>query len=199
MSNFIFVLWIGLAAALLVLFIYAAVSNLRKKQARQVELGELIPSFLPVDLEVLSNLIDPLQQRQLQETYGKVELRKIQREQVQLTIECLRRMTHNAALLQQLGYTQLRSGNELICSMAQEMIDAGVHVRLYTFLGLIVLHVWSALRLGSVSLVPRVKSTNLRELLSASLIPAYALLRDKADNLTCLKYCNFHEALLQSL
>jgi len=159
----------------------------------------LIPSFLPVDLEVLADLIDPVQQRRLQETYGKEELRKIQREQVQLTIECLRRMTHNAALLQQLGYSQLHSGNELICSMAQEMIDAGVHVRLYTFLGLIVLHAWSALRLGTVPLFPRVKSTNLRELLSASLIPAYALLKDRADHLTCLKYCNFHEALLQNL
>jgi len=71
-----------------------------------------------------------------------------------LTIECLRRMTHNAALLQQLGYSQLRSGNELICSMAQEMIDAGVHVRLYTFMGLLVLHVWSTLRLGAVPLFP---------------------------------------------
>jgi hypothetical protein len=164
-----------------------------------VELGELIPSFLPVDVEVLSKLIDPMQHRQLQETYGKNELQKIQREQVQLTIECLRRMTHNAALLQQLGYSQLQSGNELICTLAQEMIDAGVHVRLYTFMGLIVLHVWSALRLGGVPLIPRAKSTNLRELLSASLIPAYALLKDKADNLTCLKYSNFHEALVQNL
>jgi len=199
MSNTIFALWIGLAAVLLLLFLYAGFLNLRRRQSSQVELGELIPSFLPVDMEILSELIDPAKQRHLQETYGRDELRRIQREQVQLTIECLRRMTHNAALLQQLGNSQLHSGNELICSMAQEMIDAGVHVRLYTFLGLIVLHGWSALRLGTVPLFPRVKSTNLRELLSASLIPAYALLKDRADHLTCLKYCNFHEALLQNL
>jgi hypothetical protein len=199
MSNTIYALWIGLAAVLLLLFVYAAVQNLRRRRSDQVELGALIPSFLPVDVEVLSKLIDPAQHRQLQETFGRDELRRIQRKQVQLTIECLRRMTHNAALLQQLGYSQLRSGNELICTLAQEMIDAGVHVRLYTFMGLIVLHVWSALRLGSVPLIPRVKSTNLRELLSASLIPAYALLKDKADNLTCLKFANFHEALIQSL
>ena len=199
MSNTIFALWIGLAAVLLVLFIYASIVNVRRKRSSQVELGELIPSFLPVDVEVLSKLIDPMQHRQLQEGYGKNELQKIQREQVQLTIECLRRMTHNAALLQQLGYSQLQSGNELICTLAQEMIDAGVHVRLYTFMGLIVLHVWSALRLGGVPLIPRAKSTNIRELLSASLIPAYAMLKDKADNLTCLKYSNFHEALVQSL
>src|SRR6266702_3622310 len=198
MSNSIFALWIGLAVVLFLLFFYAAILNLRKKQSGQVELGVLLPSFLPVDVEVLSELINPAQQRHLQETYGKDELRRIQRQQVQLTIECLRRMTHNAALLQKLGYSQLHSGNELICSLAQEMIDAGVHVRLYTFMGLLVLHVWSTLRLGSVPLIPRPKSTNLRELLSASLIPAYALLKDKADNLTCLKFSHFHEALIQN-
>src|SRR5258708_36010516 len=176
MSNSIFALWIGLAAVLLLLFLYAAFLNLRRRQSSQVQMGESIAAFLHVDVDVLAKLIDPAQQRHLQETFGKDELRRIQREQVQLTIECLRRMTHNAALLQQLGYSQLRSGNELICSMAQEMIDAGVHVRLYTFMGLIVLHVWSALRLGAVPLFPWVKSTNLMELLSPTLIPAYALL-----------------------
>src|SRR6266566_519437 len=117
MSNTIFALWIGLAAVLLLLFFYAAFLNLRRRRSAQVELGELIPSFLPVDLEVLSEWINPAQQRRLQETYDKDELRGIQREQVQLTSECLRRMTHNAALLQQLGYSQLRSGNEAICSL----------------------------------------------------------------------------------
>jgi len=33
-------------------------------------------------------------------------------------------MSHNAALLQQVGYTQLQSGNQLIASLAQEMVDA---------------------------------------------------------------------------
>ena len=55
-------------------------------------------------------------------------------------------MSHNAALLQQVGYTQLRSGNQLIASLAQEMVDAGVHVRLYTFMALIVLQVRTSLQ-----------------------------------------------------
>ncbi|HZD96295.1 MAG TPA: hypothetical protein VE133_18680, partial [Candidatus Sulfotelmatobacter sp.] len=104
-----------------------------------------MPSFLPVDIAVLKDLVNPAQQRYLQETYGQEELLRIYRQQLKLTIECLRRMTHNASLLQQLGYNQLQSGNELIVSLAQEMIDAGVHVRLYTFVGLIVLHLRNAL------------------------------------------------------
>ena len=74
-----------------------------------MELGDLMNSFLPVNVEVLSELISPAQQRHLQETYGREELLKIYRQQVGLAMECLRRMSHNAALLQQVGYTQLRS------------------------------------------------------------------------------------------
>ena len=191
-----FAIWIGLSAGLLLLFLYAAFLNVKRRQSRKVELGDLLPSFLPVDVEVLRQLVNPAQQRYLQETYGQEELLRIYREQLRLTIECLRRMTHNAALLQQLGYSQLQSGNQLIASLAQEMIDAGVHVRLYTFMGLIVLHLRSSL--SWVPMVAASRSAQVQQLLSSSLIPAYAQLKDKADNLTCLKFSSFHEALAQS-
>jgi hypothetical protein len=154
-------------------------------------------SFLPVDVEVLSNVIDAAQQRHLQETYGRDELLRIYRKQVALTMECLRRMSHNAALLQQVGYTQLQSGNQLIASLAQEMVDAGVHVRLYTFMALIVLQVRTSLQW--LPLFSAANSGDVRSLVSSSLLPAYALLKDKADHLTCLKFSSLHESLAQSL
>jgi hypothetical protein len=177
--------------------LYAAFLNVKRRQSRKVELGELLPSFLPVDLEVLGQAISPAQQRYLQETYGQQELLRIYREQLRLTIECLRRMTHNAALLQQLGYNQLQSGNSLIAELAQEMIDAGVHVRLYTFMALIVLHLRNAL--NWIPIIATSRSMQVQHLLSSSLIPAYGQLKDKAGNLTCLKFSSFHEALAESL
>jgi hypothetical protein len=197
MSNSMFLLWVGLSAGLVLLFLYAAFLNIRRNRAAKVELGDLMSSFLPVNVDVLKELIDPAQQRYLQETYGQEELLRIYREQLRLTIECLRRMTHNAALLQQLGYSQLRSGNQLIASMAQEMIDAGVQVRLYSFIALGVLHLRNAL--SWVPLIAATKSAQVQQLLSSGLIPAYAELKDKAGNLTCLKFSSFHEALAQSL
>jgi hypothetical protein len=146
MSNTIFAIWIGLSAGILLLFLYAAFLNLRRRQSQGVELSDLMSSFLPVNLDALSDLINPAQQRHLQETYGREELLRIYREQVSQTMESLRRMSHNAALLQQVGYTQLRGGNELIASLAQEMVDAGVHVRLYTFMGMIILQMRNALQ-----------------------------------------------------
>jgi hypothetical protein len=192
-----FALWIGLSAGILLLFLYAAFLNLRRKQAPGAELGDLMNSFLPVDVEVLSNVIDAAQQRHLQETYGRDELLRIYRKQVALTMECLRRMSHNAALLQQVGYTQLQSGNQLIASLAQEMVDAGVHVRLYTFMALIVLRVRTSLQW--LPLFSAANSGDVRSLVSSSLLPAYALLKDKADHLTCLKFSSLHESLAQSL
>jgi hypothetical protein len=197
MSNSIFVLWIGLSAGLLLLFFYAAFLNVRKSQSRKVELGDLMSSFLPVDIQVLEELLNPAQQRHLQETYGQKELLRIYREQLRLTIECLRRMTHNAALLQQVGYSQLESGNQLIATLAQEMIDAGVHVRVYTFAGLIVLHLRNAL--SWIPMVATSRSAEVQQLLSSSLIPSYAQLKDKAGNLTCLKFTSLHDVLAESL
>lgn len=175
------------------LFFYAAFLNLRNQRVRNVDLGELIPSFLPVNIETLAGLVGPAQRTAAEEP-PQDEL-----ERVQLTIECLRRMTHNAALLQRLGYSQLHSPNQLICDLAQEMIDAGVHVRLYTFVGLVTLHAWSRFRfaIGPLTRMPKIAS--LQELLSSSLVPAYEQLKDKAGNLTCLKFSSLHEELAQSL
>src|ERR1700753_884791 len=169
MSNTMFAIWIGLSAGILLLFVYAAFLNLRRRQSQGVELSDLMNSFLPVNVEVLSDLINPAQQRHLQETYGRDELLRIYRQQVSLTIECLRRMSHNAALLQQVGYTQLRSGNELIANLAQEMVYAGVHVRLYTFMGLLVLHTRNLLQW--LPLFSAASCNDVQAIVSSSLLP----------------------------
>jgi hypothetical protein len=197
MSNTMFAIWIGLSAGILLLFLYAAFLNLRRRQSPGAELSDLMNSFLPVNVDVLSEVISPAQQRHLQETYGHDELIRIYREQVALTVECLRRMSHNAALLQQVGYAQLHSGNQLIASLAQEMVDAGVHVRLYTFMALIVLKVRTALQ--CLPLFSAATCGDVQNLVASSLLPAYALMKDKAGNLTCLKFSNLHESLVQSL
>ena len=192
MSNTIFALWIGFSAGLLLLFFYAAWRNVRNRQTRRVELDELIPSFLPVDVETFSQLVDsqPLSGGWSGEN---------QRERIRLLMDCLRRMTHNAALLQQLGYGQINSGNQLISDLAQQMIDAGVHVRLYTFIGLIVLRFWSMVGLRSIPGFLASHINDAQQMMSQSLVPSYELLKDKAGNLTFLKFSSYHEALVQSL
>jgi hypothetical protein len=196
MSNLLFVLWISLAAGLLVLFFSAAFISLRNRQTRNLDLGELIPSFLPVDVEALAGLIgmpgDNAPRTGMEDAQDE-------KQRVQRTIEYLRRMTHNAALLQRLGYSQLHSPNQLICDLAQQMIDAGVHVRFYTFMGLAALHTWTRLSfvIGPLTRMPRIG--DIEKLLSSDLISSYETLKTKAGNLTCLKFSSLHEELAQSL
>jgi hypothetical protein len=198
MSNLLFALWMSLSAGMLLLFFYAAYVNWRNRRIYDVELGEMIPAFLPVDVEALAQLLGSPQEQCRQREGSRAELARLERQRVRLTIDCLRRMTHNAALLQKLGYSQLHSPNELISSLAQEMIDAGVHVRLYAFVGLISLHLRSRLRFA-FELLSRPAPFAVPEILSSGLIPAYQLLKDKAGYLTCLKFSSLHAELIQSL
>jgi hypothetical protein len=193
MSDTLFALWISLSAVLLVLFVYAAIINLRNRQGKPVVLDDLIPALLPVDIEAFSELIEA--KDRTQSTPG-LDLKRLQRERAEQTIAILRRMAHNAALLQKLGYGQLNSGNQLISDLAQQMIDAGVHVRLYTFMGLAVLHLCTVL---SLDILPAARVAELRDMMTTSLIPAYQQMKDKAGNLTCLKFAGLHEALNASL
>ncbi|HET7870968.1 MAG TPA: hypothetical protein VFL42_00540, partial [Terriglobales bacterium] len=132
MSNTVFALWIGFSAALLFLFFCAAWVNVRRRQTRRVDLEQLIPDFLPVDVEAFSGLVG------LAPASGDE-----QRERISRMANSLRRMAHNAALLQQLGYGQINSSNQLISELAQQIVDAGVQVRLYALIGLVVLKFWS--------------------------------------------------------
>ncbi|HEV3040442.1 MAG TPA: hypothetical protein VHA33_21950 [Candidatus Angelobacter sp.] len=199
MSNYLFAIWIILSVALLLLFFYAAYVNVRRKKRPQVDLGDVVPFLLPVDVAALSELIDPQIEAAAKRSSSKEDFKRLRRKQARQTVEYLRRMSHNAALLQQLGYSRIHNTNSFIAAQAQELIDAGVHVRLYTFVGLAVLFLWRLLGLYAVSFVSLPKVSDIRELMSSSLIPAYEALRAKAESLTSLKDSDFREALVQSL
>jgi hypothetical protein len=199
MSNYLFAIWIILSAGLLFLFFYAAYVNVRRRRQSEIDLGDVVPFLLPVDVDALAQLIDPQLEAHSRHSCSKQDFQRLRRKQARQTVEYLRRMSHNAALLQRVGYSRIHSGNSLVASQGQELIDAGVHVRLYTFVGLTVLFLWRLLGLYAVSFVSLPRISDIRELMSSSLIPAYEALRTKAESLTILKDTDFREALVQSL
>jgi hypothetical protein len=199
MSNYLFAIWIILSAGLLLLFFYAAYVNVRRRRQSEIDLGDVVPFLLPVDVDALSQLIDPQLEIQSRRAHSKQDFQRLRRKQARQTVEYLRRMSQNAALLQRVGYSRIHSTNSLVAAQAQELIDAGVHVRLYTFVGLTVLFLWRLLGLYAVSFVSLPKISDIRELMSSSLIPAYEALRTKAESLTALRDSRFREALVQSL
>jgi hypothetical protein len=196
MANYSFILWIALSAGLLLLFLYAAFLNLRRQHQGQVDVDDIVPYLLPVNLEALAEAMNPSQDAYLRHSNSAREFHKLQRKRTKLAAEYLRRMTHNAALLQRVGYSQLRSPNRMVAEQAQELIDVGVNVRLYAFLGLAGLffrRFW-LLRSLSFTSIPK-----LQNLMSASLVPAYQALRSKAEESTILRASGVQTALVQSL
>lgn len=192
MTNYSFAVWIILSCGLLLLFVYAAVINLRRQRLPKIDLGEVVSALLPVDMEAFAEAISPAQKGHLCQSSSRSE----QRQRTRVAVDCLRRMSHNAALLQRVGYGQLHSQNPLVASQAQELIDAGVHVRFYAFMGLVALWVK---RVTGLSSVPLARVAEAQKMMSSSLIPAYESLRAKAHNMTTLRDTTFREAISQAL
>ena len=97
MSDTLFALWIGLSVAMLLLFLFAAVASLRNRQGRPVALEELIPSFVPVDVEAFADLIGSAADGVGQELSPE-EFVALQRRRTQLAMKSLRRMASNAII-----------------------------------------------------------------------------------------------------
>jgi len=193
MANYSFAVWMVLSAGLLLLFFYAAWINLRRQHMPEVDLDEVVPFLLPVNIEAFAEAMDASQDAYLRHSHSAEEFQKLQRKRARLAAEYLRRMKHNAALLQRVGYGQVRSSNPVVAAQAQELIDAGVHVRLYAFLGLAALFIRRVSGLGST------KVSEVQKMMSSSLVPAYESLRSKARELTSLRDSGYREALARSL
>lgn len=175
MSDHLFIFWIVLAALLLLLLVFAAVTNYRRSRLSATVPDSIVPHLVPLDLEEVLIQLD-------RSTQSPENLRN--------AVTYLRQMARNAALLQRLGYSQVNSGNTLIASLAQQLVTAGVNVRLYAFMGLGKLYF--ARIFGAHSISPA-------DSLSADVLDAYELLRASAVNLAALKYSSWQDALTQGL
>lgn len=185
-----------LSGGLLLLFIFAAVINLRRHSHAEIDLSDIVPYLLPVDLETLTEALSISQNAYLRHSQSAEEFQKLEHKKLRLAAEYLRRMSHNAALLQRVGYGQLHNSNPMVAEQAQELIDAGVHVRLYTFLGLTALVLR---RIWGLRWVAQAQISHVHHLMSSAMIPSYRSLRSKAEELATVRYSAFHDALVQSL
>jgi hypothetical protein len=195
MANYSFSVWIALSVGLLLLFVYTALVNVRRHNQPEVRLDDIVTRLLPVDLEALAAALDLGIDSSLRPNSPE-EFRKLERERAKVAAECLRRMRHNAALLQRLGYSRLNSPNPMVVEQAQQLVDAGVHVRIYVLMALAAMFVRRIWGLGSLA---QMKVARIQRITSSSLLPAYEALRSKAADLTGLRDQGFHESLLQSL
>lgn len=194
MTNYSFAVWITLSVGLLLLFVYAAVINLRRQRMAKLDFDEVVLALLPVDLQAFSEAIDLTKDAHFRQSTSRREFREQQRQRARVAAEHLRRMSHNAAVLQRVGYGFTHSQNPLLVTQAEALIDAGVHVRFYAVLGSAALFVRQM-----VGSLPLAKVAEAQKMMSSSLIPAYESLRSKARDITALRDTTFRDALAQAL
>jgi hypothetical protein len=95
---------------------------------------ELSQQIRAVDLEAFRNLTDPEEEEFLRANLPATEFRAIQRKRLRAAIDYLSGVSHNAALLLQVGQTARRSPDARIAEAGRNLVDNAVRLRLYSVL-----------------------------------------------------------------
>lgn len=96
--------------------------------------AELSRRIQLVDLEAFQNLIDPQEENFLRAELPPAKFRSIQRERLRAAIDYLGGVSHNAALLLQLGQAARRSSDSRVAEAGQSLVDSALRLRLYSLL-----------------------------------------------------------------
>lgn len=139
-------LWMGLAP--IALFAVAALLALLYRKIYWVgdrTAEEVLPYLRPLELEQVNDLFNAATERYLRLNLTPRQFRRAQRNRVILTLEYIRRVSHNALILQQWGIYEMgraRAANPESGHLSVGLIDASVHCRMSSFVVRLRLHTW---------------------------------------------------------
>lgn len=97
---------------------------------------ELSKQIRAVDLDAFRNLTDPEEEEFLRTNLPAPEFRAIQRQRLRAAIDYVGGVSHNAALLLQLGQTARRSPDARIAEAGRRLVDNALRLRLYSVLAI---------------------------------------------------------------
>jgi len=129
------VLLIGFAVVVLLLFMQTA---LRRKPTP--DLGALDTYIEPVDLRAFRNLIDPAEEDYLREQLPPGRFRVIQRKRLCTTLEYVRCVAGNAAVLLRVGEAARRDPNQEVASAARALANNALRLRVNAMLAMATLY-----------------------------------------------------------
>jgi len=137
MSFAIIVLIVLLLVAFLLLRL------VRTQRTPLTNFDDLTGHTLAVDLDALQNLVDPAETQFLRQKLSPAQFRIVQRERILATAEYVRRISHNAGLLIQLGQLTLAGPDPQLVESARVMVERAGHVRIMATMVLMKLYVRS--------------------------------------------------------
>jgi hypothetical protein len=129
MVTLLLILFAGLA---LIFFVLRGIAATRTGSDE----AALTAQMQPVDLEAFRNLADPGEEAFLRNSLSAKEFRTVQRLRLRAAIEYLAAVSHNAAMLVQLGQAARRSPDVQIAEAAQNLVDNALILRLYSALAI---------------------------------------------------------------
>ena len=144
---------------------------------------EVLDFLVPIDLQKAEGLLDPGLECSLRVALSPSEFRNLQRKRIQLYLECLRRMAHNAAILVECANNEAARTDEQIAHLARALQQEAVIVRIHAVFTSVKLHFWLFTRLDSWHIFPIPNLSDERERYGIRLLETYDRFKTAAASL----------------
>lgn len=184
-TNFLLVLAPGIVAIVVLLSVlYRRIYRVGDRSAEQV-----LPSLWPLEAMGVKELFSPAAERHLRATLTDDNFRRAQQHRMVLALEYVRRISHNALVLQQwAAYETSNAGDPKHKRLSMDLIAMSVRCRVYSSLIALRLRCWMI----TTRLLPLKLPTfeGLIKFGDADLSARYAQLRTSAGN-----FSRFHDRM----
>jgi hypothetical protein len=164
--------------------------------------GQVIAYLRAVDPEEVGSLLDPVVEQYLRLNLSKEQFRKEQRNRMWLALEYIGRLSHNALIMAEWGYYELkrtrRTRSAADHEPSMELLSTSVQVRMCGFVLRATINVW----LVRVALLPFLAPPSVAKLIDAGstdLLEFYQTMTEAAIQLSQAYGDLHHEKMVQAL
>jgi hypothetical protein len=148
---------------------------------------QVIAYLRAVDPQEVGHLLDPVAEQYLRLNLTKEQFRKEQRNRMWLALEYIGRLSHNALIMAEWGYYELkrtrRTRNAEDQKTSMDLLSASVQVRMCSLVLRATIHIW----LVRVALLPFLRPPSVAKLIDAGstdLLEFYQTMRDASAQLS---------------
>ena len=164
--------------------------------------GQVIAYLRAADPQEVGHLLDPVAEQYLRLNLTKQQFRKEQRNRMLLALEYIGRLSHNAGIMAEWGYYELKRTQRTHIAadrdLSTELLSASVQVRMCSFVLRATINKW----LVRVALLPFLPAPTVAKLIDAGstdLLEFYQAMRDAAIQLSKSYGDVYHAKMAEAL
>jgi hypothetical protein len=164
--------------------------------------GQVIAYLRVVDPQEVGHLLDPVAEQYLRLNLTKEQFRKEQRNRMWLALEYLGRLSHNALIMAEWGFYEMkrtrRTRSAADRETCTELLSASIQVRMCSFVLRTTIHLW----LVRMAVFPFLRPPSVAKLIdggSTDLLEFYRTMRNAAAQLSQSYGDLYHEKMAEAL